>query len=100
MTHKPPTIDELNVMAKATNDAVRQEAIKHGELLPVWKDGRVVLVWPAAPACRLVDDANLYDNTGQMRLAAQYIQAGNLITIIEPCPNWIRLWHAEMQRGL
>jgi hypothetical protein len=49
MTHKPPTIEALNTMAKATNDAVRQEAIERGELLPVWKDGRVVLVWPAAP---------------------------------------------------
>jgi predicted ABC-type ATPase len=51
-----------------------------------------------APACRLVDDANLYDNTAQLRLAAQHIRAGHLITIIEPSPNWIRLWHAEMQR--
>ncbi len=49
MTHKPPTIDELNAMAQATNDAVRQEAIERGELLPVWKDGRVVQVFPAAP---------------------------------------------------
>jgi hypothetical protein len=49
MTHKAPTIEALNAMAKATNDAVRQEAIERGELLPIWKDGRVVLVWPGAP---------------------------------------------------
>jgi hypothetical protein len=48
MTHKAPTIEALNAMAKATNDAVRQEAIERGELLPIWKDGRVVLVWPVA----------------------------------------------------
>ena len=52
MTHKPPTIDDLNATAQATNDAVRQEAIERGELLPVWKDGRVVLVWPAVPGRR------------------------------------------------
>jgi predicted ABC-type ATPase len=51
-----------------------------------------------APACRLVDDANLYDNTVQLRLAAQYRHADRLITIIEPSPNWITLWHAELQR--
>jgi predicted ABC-type ATPase len=51
-----------------------------------------------APACRLVDDANLYDNTVQLRLAAQYRHDDRLTTIIEPSPNWISLWHAEMQR--
>jgi hypothetical protein len=49
MTHKPPSIEQLNDMAKATNDAVRQEAVERGELLPIWKDGRMVLVWPSAP---------------------------------------------------
>ena len=49
MTHKPPTIETLNAMARATNEAVRQEAIERGALLPVWKDGRLVLVFPTAP---------------------------------------------------
>ena len=50
-----------------------------------------------APACRLVDDANLFDNTVQMRLAAQFVRDSRLITIVDPCPDWVGRWHAEMQ---
>jgi hypothetical protein len=92
MTHKPPSIDQLNAMAKATNDAVRQEAIERGELLPVWKDGRVVLVWPAAPGrkhavsigllVRALVERGVKVSTSDIEAVAAYVPVGDVELVL------------------
>ncbi len=43
-----PTFETLQRLAKTATDEVRADAAKDGSLLPVWRDGRVVLMDPAS----------------------------------------------------
>jgi hypothetical protein len=54
-----------------------------------------------APACRLVDDAFLFDNsTSEMRLVASIANSSGsepVFRLVEPLPAWVEKWAADMK---
>ena len=48
MASKPLDLEALTLIAKSATDSVRADSARKGELLPIWLDGRVVIVAPVA----------------------------------------------------